>query len=147
MIIELLPAQVPSFWEAIKLATIWADEIEEKDRQVYLNGLLHSLLNNKSQCFVRLNDERKLQSLLLTKIIINKINGDKSLYVHGLYSWEKIEEKEWQEGFDLVRKFAEQQQCKNISGETRIPKLGQFAKEVGGREKSRMFVLDLEVQP
>ena len=48
MVIKLLSKQVPTFWEAIKVGVVRADEVKEKDLQPYLNELLQALLSDKA---------------------------------------------------------------------------------------------------
>ena len=144
MIIRLLPTQVPKLWEAIKQAATQADEIEKEDIQPYLNELLHSLLNDKSQCWVRLSDEKRLLGLAVTKIAIDKITGDKSLVIRVLYSWSNVDDKEWQNDIFFVREFAKHEECKRISFESRNERVWQIGEFLGFKESLRTFVFNME---
>ena len=145
MIIRLLPTQIPAFWEPLKLGATQSGEIEVNARPYYFNKLLHSLLNNKSQCFVWLDDKRTLIRIMVTKIIIDKINGDKNLHIETLYSWAmRIDNKEWRSDFLLFKEFADHEGCKYISFETPNPRLFQIGEQVGFKEKSRIFVFNME---
>jgi len=144
-IIRIPPIQIPFFWEVIKQTVVQADEVEVKDRPFYFNSLLHSLLNDKSQCFVRLNEEKRLLALMITKIAIDKITGDKSLSIQNLYSWKMVDDKEWQNDFLFFRSFAKKEDCKYVSFESRNPRVWQLGELAGFREKSRMFSLTLGV--
>lgn len=143
MHIRLLPTQIPSFWEAIKYATVQAGEVNEKDRQACLNELLHALLNEKAQCFVRLNDERRLLAILITRLQIDKVTGDKNLFAQAMYSWKHASEELWQDVMKFVGDFAIHEQCKYITFESNNERLWKLAKFFGFRESLRKFVLSL----
>lgn len=145
MVIRILPVQVPQLWEAIKFACVQADEVNKEDMPSYFNELLHALLSDKAQCFLRLGDDRTLLLLMITRIMIDKITGRKSLFVQALYSWKNVEDKEWQDDYRFIREFAKQEQCKRISFESRNPRVWQLAEVLGFRENLRRFVFDLGV--
>lgn len=144
MIIRVLPIQVPQLWEVIKFAVTRADEVESKDLQPYFNELLHALLSDKAQCFVRLDDDRKIILLVITRILVDKITGKRSLFIQGLYSWKSVEDKEWQNDYSFIKEFGKHEQCKRISFESRNPRIWQLAEILGFRENLRKFTLNME---
>lgn len=144
MIIRILPSQVPQLWEAIKFACVQADEVNKEDMPSYFNELLHTLLSDKAQCFVRLGDDRTLLMLAITRILVDKITGKKSLFIQGLYSWKSVEDGEWQEDFKFVREFAKHEQCKRISFESRNDRVWKIAGILGFKENLRKFTLNME---
>jgi len=85
-----MASQVPAFWETIKFGCKNADVVQPKNYQVYFNELLHALLSDKAQCFVRLNEERKLLAILVTRIVGHKVTGEKSLCLQSGYSFEAV---------------------------------------------------------
>ena len=143
MIVKLLSKQIPAFWDAIKFAVAQADEVDEKDLQPYLNELLHALLNEKAQCFVALDEARVLVGLLVTRVQIDKITGDKYLLLQSAYVWKKQEMSEWTAMYEMFRKFAEKEQCKYISFSSRNPAMWSRPIALGFVEKTRVFTLNL----
>ena len=141
--IRLLPQQIPFFWEAIKKASVEANEVKEKDRQVYLNNLLHSLLNDKSQCFVHLDDNRRLVGVLITKILFNKITGAKELHVSTGYAWERTGVEERMRDLQFVGDFAKHAECKRITLESHNPRVWAICDKIGIPEVSRNFAVEV----
>ena len=141
MIVKLLPIQIKSFWQTIKYAMARVDGVAERDQQVYFNALLHSLLNDKSQCFVRLNKKRELLSIVITEIEINKITGIKKLNSKGLYSWGNISNESLGGFSSLIREFAKSQDCTFISFESKNPRVWELGEKAGFKEDSRKFML------
>src|SRR5574343_1264333 len=139
MIIKLLSTQIPVFWEAIKFTVKEADEVDEKDLQPYLNELLHSLLNDTAQCFVRLDDERRLTALLISRIMADKVTGEKYLFLQCLYSWQKQPDTVWTQETDFVKKFAESVGCKYLSFTSRNEAMFKLGEKIGFEEKYRTF--------
>lgn len=143
MIIKILSTQIPVFWENIKFCATQADEINSEDLPVYLNDLLHSLLSDKSQCFIRLDENRVLIALMITRIESNKINGAKSLQIRCLYSFKHVSGNQWGAEFEFIRKFAEKEDCKSITFDTRIEKIAQLGQLIGFKEVHKSFELKL----
>lgn len=144
MIIKLLSTQIVNYWEVIKFAATTADEVDEKDLQSYLTDLLHTLLSDKAQCWIRLDDDRKIIALLITRITVNKITGYKSLYLQCVFSYRQVSDNIWRENFDLLIRFAKQEKCKSITFESRHPKIWKITTSFGCRETYRSFIYDLE---
>ena len=140
---RILPVQIPALWEVIKFACVQADEVNKEDMPLYFNELLHALLSDKAQCFLRLGDDRTLLVLLITRVLVDKITSQKSLFLQVLYSWKAVEDKEWLDDFDFIKEFAKQEQCKDISFEPRNPRVWEIAKFLGCRETHRKFVFDI----
>ena len=143
MVIRLLPNQIPRFWEAIKFASTHAEDVSEEDRGDYLNSLLHSLLNDKSQCFVKLGEERNLLAIAVTQLVVDKVTNEKSLFLKILYSWKYSLDEEWKDRFVLIRQFAESEKCKYIYFEARNPKVWQVGEAIGFKEHFRTFRMEV----
>lgn len=144
MIIKLLSTQIPRYWEVIKYGATIADEVDEKNLQPYLVELLHALLSDKAQCWMRLDENRKIVALLITRITIDKITGNKSLYLQCLFSHKKVSDNIWKDNFDLLIRFVKQEKCKNIIFESRHSRIWEIATSLGFKEMHRSFVYDLE---
>jgi len=142
--IKLLPQQIPAFWETIKFAATQVSVMEEKSKPLYLNNLLHSLLNDKSQVFVRLDDGRKLLAIMITKIEMDKISGDATFILQSYYSWAGIDDKTWANDFLFAKEFASHTKCKHIIFESNNPKIWAMGQRFGFKEKSRTFIVDME---
>ena len=143
MVIKLLLNQIPRFWEAIKFASVSAEDVKEEDRRDYLNNLLHSLLNDKSQCFVGLDDERKLLGVAVTQLVADKTTGSKDLFLKVLYSWKYADIEEWKDRLNLVKDFAKSEGCKHIYFESRNPRVWQVGEAVGFKEHFRTFRMEV----
>lgn len=146
MILRLLPTQIPIFWEAIKYAAIQADEVESQYQLPYLNRILHSLLNDKSQCFVRLSPTKQLLSIMVTMIGLDKVTDAKMLFIQVLYSWKLVSDLEWEKDWEFLRSFAQKERCVRISFESKSPRIWQLGQLVGFKEQIRVFSYDLEVK-
>lgn len=143
MIVRILPVQIPVFWESIKFCATQADEVDQKYRQGYLNGLLHSLLSDKSQCFIRMDESRVLKALAITSMEMNRFPGEKSLIIQVLYSLERVSDELWTRDYDFIRKFAERQQCNSMVFDTRHEQVMELGKLLGFCEYQRSFKCDV----
>jgi len=142
--IRLLPAQITKFWEIIKFAATKADRVEQENLPYYLNELLHSLLSDRAQCFIRLDENRILISVMITKIMIDKISNKKYLSIECLYSFKPVNNQAWIETTDVLKKLAKSEKCEHISFVSKNKRVWQIGEISGFRELNREFILKVE---
>lgn len=139
MLIRLLSEQVPAFWETIKFVAANADEVDQKDLPAYLNELLHALLSDKAQCFVRLDGDRKLLALTITRVLGNKVSGESYLLIQCVYSFQAVDPDMWREDREFLENFARQSKCSYISFSSRNEKIWKVGEHAGFKEVSRTY--------
>lgn len=140
-IYKALPRQIPLLWEAIKFACVQADELDPdpKIRSAYFNELLHSLLSHKAQCWIRLDSERRLIAVSITRILYNGQRDEKHLHIQTLYTWSLQPDDVWKRDIDLMREFAISEGCKYVSFFSRNERVWQIATGYGFVEDTRQF--------
>jgi len=143
MAIMLIPDEIPKYWEAIKFAAVNFDLVEEQFRARYLNRLLYLLLAGKAQCFVRLSSERKLQMLGITKIVIDEIRDERTLFAIGLYSFEKVADGVWKDDVESLKSYARANKCNTVTTWSINEKAIYLLELVGFKYRSKSMVLDL----
>lgn len=145
MVIKLLSAQIVPMWEAIKFAATQADEVDQQELQPYLNELLHALLSDKAQCFVRINeDNREILAVLITRILTNKIATERYLQIQTVYGFKYGDEETWKKDFNVLQKFAEQANCLYMGFVSRNKRIWQIGEMLGFKEMHRTFAIRLE---
>jgi hypothetical protein len=125
-------------WEAIKFAATQADEVKPENKARYLNELLHALLNDKAQCFIRYQDT-EMKAIILTQIILNDITQEKELLLKSYYSFKISNKTEWLENMEFARKFAIKMECKKITFKSHNDKIVEYAGMCGFVEDYRHF--------
>lgn len=143
MVIRILAQQIPRFWVAIKFAASATASIPNHDKELYLNNLLASLLNDTAQCFIRYNDEKELLAIAITRFIQDEITGEKTLFINCLYSFKGVDNEEWEHDFGLIKDFAKSSGCKKITTYSNNPRVFEIVKLTGFAERFRCFLLDV----
>ena len=143
MVIRLPPHQVPMLWDAIKFAASKTAGISDSDLPLYLNRLLNSLLNSTAHCFVRLDDNRVLMAVAITRTIADEVTGEKSLFINCLYSFKGVDEKQWEDDIGIIKDFAIKQGCGKITTYTSSERVSEIAKANGFKERFRCFMLEV----
>lgn len=138
MAIRLSGKDIVDLWEAIKFACDQADTIGQ-NRQKYFNTLLCDLLNSKAQCFVRIDKDRKLETIIITKVLIDPAYDEKVLHIQCLYSWTIKNNSVWKEDLDTIKTYAREKECKYISAAVRSARASELATSLGMIETIRTF--------
>lgn len=136
---KVLSIQIPQFWEAIKFAVVKVDEVEPERVQDYLIELLHSLLNDKAQFFAVLDDNKVLSAVCITRILIDKVTGEKYLFIQNLYSFTVVDNGSWNHGLDVILDFAKRNSCKYLTCMSRNHRIFDIVGRYGFRETERIF--------
>ena len=143
MVLKLLPDQIVKTWEVIKFSATSADEVDTKYLPDYLNELLNALLNEKAQCWIRLDENRMLNWIAITRLMIDKITGEKYCNIQCQYSFKKAEDVDWAITFMTVKKYAEKEKCSYMSGDTRNKRLMEIVERFGCIEHTRNFRINI----
>ncbi len=141
MIIKLLSIQIPEHWELIKFCATKVDQVKDENLQLYLNDLLHALLNGHAQCWVRLNDKREVATVMITRITPNKLTGEKYLWMNTVYSFRGTTDDVWEEDREIMKRFAKQVQCSYIYFRATNKRVRDIAKLLGCEEEFTVFAL------
>jgi len=139
VLIKLIPKQIPIFWDTIKYSCKQADALHQENYQPYFNELLHALLSDKAQCFVRLNEKRVILGVLVTRFLGNKVTGEKELRLQSAYSFQSEPQEVWQKDFGVILDIALKTNCTKITFETSNPRLASLGTSVGCKEVSRLY--------
>ncbi len=137
--IKLLASQIAQYWELIKYITVKVDEVDEKDLQPYLNELLHSLLNGKAQCFLELSEKRNVVAVCITRIVADKITGEKYLLIQNVYAFQAADNETRKQDFNFLKEFAQKEQCSYLSFMSRNKRIWELSISNGFKEKYRTF--------
>jgi hypothetical protein len=140
MAIRILPNQIPMLWDTIKFIAVKVGIVGE---ELYFNQLLIDLLNDKAQCFVRLDHNRHLQALAITKFVQDTVTTEKSLVVSGLYSFDPASNDQWKLDMNDIVKFARANGCKIVSLTSANNRIFELVSLFGFSEKSRNFTLEI----
>lgn len=143
MVIKLTPSQIPKLWEAIKYAVVHVNNLSDRDSPLYLCRLLHALLSSKAQCFVRINEDRELLAICITKIIGDEITGEKSIFMECLYSFESASIDTWRQDKEIIMKFAKKEKCSKITAYSSNPRLFDIVEKLGFSERYRCFIMEV----
>lgn len=137
MTIKLIATQVPDFWELIKYSLEQVERIGDVYADKTYNRLLAELLSDKAQCFIVYDESGEvIKAVCLTVIFHDVIRDVKTLHIRSLYAFKASSNDTWKEEFEVVRKFAINEGCNNITLETSNSKVKSIAKHFGAVETS-----------
>lgn len=144
MTVRLLCTQIPQYWEYIKYALAQVERFgsDEESLGVY-NRIFASMLNDKSQCFITYDSNQELKALCITEIFEDLITSNRNLNIRCLYAFKVTSNKEWREGFDIIKQMAVDSKCNKITFQTsnhRIKSIGNF---VGFKEVSTNMIMEV----
>lgn len=151
MFIRVLPNQitrktdptVPRFWEVIKYAITMVDEVDKKYLPTYLTKTLHKLLNSRTICFVKLDEKRILDLIILAEIFVDDLTQEKNLSIECAYAFKKSSFAEWTGIECELRKFGKSANCTKIQFITENTKLHALAVKQGFSDGKRAFKKDI----
>ena len=145
MLIKVTTNKIPDAWELIKFVATQTSVIDKDDLQAYGIELLHSLLSNKAQCWIRSDDDfNEIKSIAITKIISDRITNKKSLLIQNFYSFSRNSEEEWVNNANTFLEFAKKQKCSTVSFISTNPRIFELGERNGYKESYRKFDLVID---
>lgn len=143
MPIMLTPDQITKNWDIIKFAAISVDYVQEKYRERYLNRLLYMLLSNKAQCFFKLDDERKVVWVGITRIEQDHVTDSKILFLANLFAYQKVPLEEWQKDYEFIKAFAIKSGCNLITTHVALDRSAHLCESVGMTYRYKAYELEV----
>lgn len=144
MTIAITLNQIPQLWEIIKFSAVNADLIKEENLQDYLNRLLYNLLAGKYQCFVRYDEQRVVQAIAITSVLVDSVSGTKTLHINCLYSFNKVSDQTWNDDMEVLKAYALKQGCTSITANAMSDKAAHVCEAGGMTELSKVYSLNLK---
>jgi hypothetical protein len=144
MFIQLLSVDIPRYWELIKFACTQAEEVDAKLMPAYLRDLLVALLSDKAQAWVRVDDNREIVLICVTRLLYNQQQDEKYLYMQVGYSWKRLPNEVWFRDFDILKKFGKQQGCNYIGTMSRNSRVWELMLTAKFAESARIFAYRLD---
>ena len=142
--IRITATQIPQYWEIIKFTVKNSGYYSEVGLKECFNDLLYDLLNNKAQCFIKLNDKREIKALHVTRVLYDKNHQVKYLQLNGMFAWETSTPAEWVDDAKTVEAFAIAEGCAYISFDTNVEKIANAGIANGYKLAHSTFVFYLK---
>ena len=143
MFIRLLSRDIPRYWELIKQAMKQVDEVDAKQFPAYARELLVALMSDRAQAWLRVDENRQITLVCLTRILHNTQFDEKYLYVQAVYSWKREPDSIWQRDLDILKDFARREGCAYAGHVSRNPRIWEVVQNIGFREVTRTFAIRL----
>ena len=142
MLIMLLPDQIPMFWNEIKYAI--SKSYLSSDRLLdYFNHMLVDLLNSKSQCFFRIDNERQLNAVVITSFMADSLTDNKTLLISHVYSFKATNDNEWRDNLATIVDYARNTGCVKIVIHTNNDRALELSSMLGFSECYRCLCLNI----
>jgi hypothetical protein len=142
-IIKVFPNQIPLIWESMKTSAVKTNLISKDNLSAHCNLLLINLLSSKSQCFAILEDIHTLKCIALTRYSIDPITGNRILVIDSLFSLSFMEDADWQDSIEYIKKYAKANNCVSIEAKTQNDRMFEIAKGLGFTQVSKNISLTL----
>jgi len=142
MIVKIISNQIPQFWEVIKLSALSSGGISKKYEGAFCNELLQSLLSDKSQCFVYLDEARVLKGIAITQLKAEIFGERKILEIKQLY-FEDVDKAVFDLLYEYVCRFAKDMGCTFVGFDTIDKRLWDIIESSNLKEYKRYYLNEL----
>lgn len=139
MLVQILPIQIPNFWEVIKFAASKSDGVEEKYLTKYSNDLLHDLLAGKKHCYM-VNREEKISFIAILEFRFDAVKEQKFIYFNNLYSFNPNNFLFWKKIIASLETIAKNNDCSYILGDVGNPQMWDILNQMNISCVSRKYV-------
>jgi len=139
MLIQILPIQIPKFWEVVKFAAINSDNIEEKDQEVYSLNLLQNLLSGKKHCYIT-QKEKQIFFVIIIEFRFDPMIEKNFIYFNNLYSFSAQGFLFWKTILTDLDLIAKNNSCDKFIGEVNNLKMQEILSNFNIPWVSKKFI-------
>ena len=144
MLIQMLPDQVSELWDVLKPSIMSSMPGHWKKDDVIASNILQAVLADKMQCWVYQNvdDEAKLEGVVLTSVFHDQCSGVKNLVIYGLASMKHakiVDIETWRSGLATLIKYGKGIGCHNIAAYTVVPRIVEVAEALKCSKETFLF--------
>lgn len=150
MLLKLSADQISRYWEDIKTALVAAVPPLGQSDQAHVSQFLENLLLGRLQAWLLIEKKGEgeqvtydIKALTVTTVWRDLGTGAKNLLIYALYGYSFVEPALWKDGLEALRKFARAEGCHQIVAFTKVPRVIQIAKELGGDSETRLVTLEV----
>lgn len=147
MMMKLLPDQVAKFWSIIKYGIEQSLPPVASDHPDKMNRILTAALSNRIDVWISYNRNGSginLNSVILTKILYDDASDTRSLLLYSLFGYGTFDRPSWQNGLEMLVKYARSQGCSYVTAYTELPSVVQIAKRLGADTRSTFLSFDVD---
>ncbi len=146
MLVRLLPDQVSGYWETLK------DSIDSSlppiagDSADRLKNIMVSILSGTMDCWVSFTDKDgvEINGVIVTTIVNDTNSGTKDLLIYSVYGITNMMKGSWEEGQQVLAKWAIANKCGRITGYTNVESIITAVKRLGGSADQVYIVLPIK---
>ena len=138
MILLLTPDQCSAYWHDLKQAVKIAMPSIGDNSDEGLNEVLSSLLTGTSQAWALL-DATQVVAITITVIHQEPVSKARNLLIYALAGYANIKQELWLEGFNRLKAFATEMNCRKIIAYSSVPRVLDIAVGLGGNTNTHLL--------
>jgi len=150
VLLKLFPDQITRYWEDIKAAVQAAVPPLAQSEQANMTQFLENLLMGRLHVWVLVEQKGEgpeatydTKAFVITTIWKDIGTGARNLLIYALYGYSLISEELWRDGLACLRKFARAENCHQIVAYTRVPRIVEVVRLLGGDTDTRLITLEV----
>lgn len=138
MLVKIDSEAVVKNWSNIRQAL--EHSVDENDD---MDQIFFSLLTDRLTCWIGLDDDKNICGVLTTTFMDNVCNKRKSLWIYSIYSFKKVTDTMWLDGYGTLSKYARARGCDKIMAISNVEVIKKVVNKIGGDTSSTLINLPL----
>lgn len=146
MLTELLPEDIPKYWDLIKYAAREALPPIVHGSHETMNRIFANLLAGGMTCFVShtvRDGQTVIEGIVLTSVFEDMCSGTKSLLLYVVYGYGETTGETWISGHEYFSKYARSKGCVQMLGYTDLNKVKRIVEMFGGEARYTLLTIPL----
>ena len=140
MLVKMYPEQVAKSWDILSYGiqqTLPPITYQSPKR---MEKILESLLSEELVLWLGVDDDNKVQGLIVTSIVYEKNSDVKDLLIYSLYGFNNIPYRMIIEGMDTLKVYANSIGCKRITAYSNVKSIIKLMKKFGSAEYTYLSI-------
>ena len=135
MLVKLLPSQVVDNWEVLSYGIQQALPPITYESPKRMQKILESIMLNEMHVWVGLNNDQKIEGVIITCPIYEKNSDVNDLLIYTLYGYENLSYEVIKEGIATLKSYAKSKGMKRITAYSNVDSVIRLFQALGGQEE------------
>lgn len=133
-LLRATPEQISKYWELFKWAIENSFPPTDFPTPKKMVNVLKQLLSGRMQLWIAHRGKKwppESLGIVTTMMIVDDATGGKTLRIQNMFGWQVVQMEEWEDGFNLLAKYAISEGCTGIGFFTANDSVRKLAQRMG----------------
>ncbi len=143
MLLQIPPEKIKDYWGLVRPMIVQTLPPTLKVQADAMSNILSALMREEAQFWVgyRKEGDGNPIYILVTSVLVDQVAGARYLLIYSMYALTRLNNQDYVQGLDTLKKFAEVQNCREVLAYVENDTFVHRLEQVGGSKVTNLVRL------